>query len=134
MKILLNPPPFSLPSPIPQYIIGHPSQPQGSSSFCPWLLSLSFNKTTNMHQRHLKNSFMVVGSGPHSTKLHLHSKTTSFGSQKWAFRVFFIWTLTFSTNSVSTFSSLPFTLLSGTVQGVWSYWNTFMSIDQAAIL
>ena len=69
--------PFSLPPPTPKYIISYPSQPRGSSSFCPWVLSPCFNKTTIFHQRHLQNSFLAISSRPHSTKPHLCSKTTS---------------------------------------------------------
>ena len=64
-------PPFFLP-PTPKYIISPSSQPQGSSSFCPWVLSPGLNKITFLHQRFLKDPFLAVGWG-----LHPHSKTTS---------------------------------------------------------
>ena len=57
--------------PTPRNIISHPSWAGGSSSSCPQVLSC-FNKTTILHQRHLKNFFLVLGSGP-----HLYSKTSS---------------------------------------------------------
>ena len=51
------------------------NQAQGRSSSCPQVLSPCFNKTTILHQSCLKNSFLVIGSGPHLTKPHLYSKT-----------------------------------------------------------
>lgn len=47
-----------------RYIISPPSQPRGSCSFRPRGLSSGFNKTTNVHQRRPKTSFLAVGSGP----------------------------------------------------------------------
>ena len=90
------------PLPTRRDIINHPSQLWGSSSSSPWVLSLGFNKTTILHQRHLKNSFLVVGSGPHPTKPHLYSKTSSFGTQCGALSLY-IWTLSFGAKLVSTF-------------------------------
>lgn len=49
-----------------KYIISYPSQPQ-CSSFCPQVLSLCFNKTTFLHWRCLKNSFLSI-----------HSQTPTF--------------------------------------------------------
>ena len=43
----------------------------------PQVLSLCFKKNTVLHQRHLKNSFLVIVSGPHPSKTHLYSKTSS---------------------------------------------------------
>ena len=74
------------PLPTARYIISHSSQALGSSSSCPWVLSRYFNKTTILHQRYLKNSFLVVGFRPHPTKHHLYSKTSSLlcrKSQNW---------------------------------------------------
>ena len=59
--------------PTPRTIISHLSWARGSSSSCPFL-SPCFNKTTILHQRHLRNSFLVVGSRPHPTRPHLYSK------------------------------------------------------------
>lgn len=63
--------PFSLSSPTLKSIVGHSSQPQGSSSFCPPVLSLHSDKVTFLHQRHFKNSFLAAGSG---LQPHQHSK------------------------------------------------------------
>ena len=70
-------PPFSLCAPTLQVYNQPPSQAQGSISSCPWALFLCFNKTTTLYQRHLKKFFLVIISGPHPTKPHLYSKTTS---------------------------------------------------------
>ena len=67
----------STPLPTPKYIKSHPSQAWSSSYSCPQVLSQCFNKTTILHHRRLKNSILVVGSGPHPTKPHLYSKTSS---------------------------------------------------------
>ena len=52
------------PLPTPKYIINHYPQAWDSCSSCPPVLSLCFNKTI-LHQRHLKNYFLVIGPGPH---------------------------------------------------------------------
>ena len=46
-----------------------PSQPPGSCSSSSPVLSQCFNHTTILHQRGLKNSFLVIGSRPHPTNL-----------------------------------------------------------------
>ena len=71
------------PHPTPRYIISHPSQAWGGSSSCPWVQSSCFPKTTILHQRRLKNSFLVIGSKPHPTKPHLYSKTSSKPPSLW---------------------------------------------------
>ena len=63
-------PPNTLP--IPRYIISYPSQAPGQQLFLPTGPVPCFNKTTILHQRCLKNSFLVISSGP-----HLYSKTSS---------------------------------------------------------
>lgn len=55
---------ISNPLPTQKHIISHPSQTQ-CVSFCPWVLSLCFNKTIFfLHQRCLKSSFLAVGPKP----------------------------------------------------------------------
>ena len=42
-----------------------------------WICPCALIKTTSLHQRHLKNYFLVIDSRPHPTKPHLYFKTTS---------------------------------------------------------
>lgn len=61
------------PLPTWKYIIGHLSQSQ-CSSFCPRVLPPCFNKTTFLHWRHLKSSFLTFCSEPQ----HFHNREWYF--------------------------------------------------------
>ena len=96
---------YPIPNPLPtwRYTISHPSQLQ-CSSFCPWVLSLCFNKTTFLYQRHLQEfflghrlqtvpppspqNFIIWSPAWHVESFHWDSETVQI---QWVYSLFFLY-------------------------------------------